>query len=274
MSALDDFTAYLAQAYACPIANFTAPAGAGARAVLAGRLHAQDVLAPDGGAMTHLRRAMQAAPTAVLHLDPDAARGIDPKQLHAALASAGLNAHFCGRAPSPTDGLVAVLGGANAAPTRADAPPDGFQVLAIVPVYNEADIIAQTLRDLIAQGLAVYLIDNWSSDDTLARTQAFLGRGLIGIERFPAQGPPRTYNLTDILRRVEEVAAAHPWADWMMLHDADERRRSPWLGVTLRSTTPSIPSAPTSKNTSAIASSAPMPAISTSAAPGSSAAAA
>jgi glycosyltransferase involved in cell wall biosynthesis len=233
MSALNDFTAYLAQAYACPITGLTASAGAGARAVLAGRLHVRDLFAPGAGAMAHLRDAMQAAPAAILHLDPNAARGIDPKQLHAALARAGLNAQFCGRAPSPTGGLVAILGGADAA-TPAASPPDGFQVLAIVPVYNEADIIAQTLRDLIAQGLMVYLIDNWSSDDTLTRARAFLGRGLIAIERFPAHGPPRTYNLTDILRRVEQIAAAHPWADWVVLHDADERRRSPWPGVTLR----------------------------------------
>ena len=112
--------------------------------------------------------------------------------------------------------------------------PEEFRVLAIVPVYNEEDVIAQTIRDLIAQGLEPYLVDNWSTDATLERARPFLGNGLLGIERFPPDRPRRTYDLQSLLLRIEEIAHDRQWASWVTLHDADERRRSPWPDVRLR----------------------------------------
>jgi glycosyltransferase involved in cell wall biosynthesis len=106
-------------------------------------------------------------------------------------------------------------------------------VTAIVPTFNEADVIASTVRYLISDGVGVYVIDNWSTDSTFDIVQQFEGRGLVGLERFPPRHAPTTYNLREILGRVEEVAA-HLDADWVVLHDADERRRSPWPGVGLR----------------------------------------
>src|SRR5690606_16142948 len=37
-----------------------------------------------------------------------------------------------------------------------------------------------------------------------------------------------------ILTRIEQIATDQAWARWVVLHDADERRRSPWPGVGLR----------------------------------------
>jgi glycosyltransferase involved in cell wall biosynthesis len=130
--------------------------------------------------------------------------------------------------------LLAVLerGGASEPPTG--AAPEEFRVVAIVPTYDEEDVVAQTLRDLIGQGLDAYLVDNWSTDATVERARPFLGRGLLAIERFPPDGPSPTYDLRALLGRVEAVAEGLPWASWVMLHDADERRRSPWPGTRLR----------------------------------------
>jgi hypothetical protein len=153
-----------------------------------------------------------------------------PCDLPAALASAGLEPAFVGRAPGGGASL-AILDNAAAAAPRSLAPP-AFRVLAIVPTYNEEDIIAQTLRDIIDQGLEPYVIDNRSSDRTIAR--AYEVQGLAGLETFPLYGASRTSDLLSLLLRVEEIAATHPWASWVMLHDADERRRSPWPGVRLR----------------------------------------
>ena len=77
---------------------------------------------------------------------------------------------------------------------------------AFVPTYNESDIIPHTLQYLTSQGIDVYVIDNWSSDDTLARARQFIGRGLIGLERFPPDGPTQTYEWRQMLGRVEELA--------------------------------------------------------------------
>ena len=72
------------------------------------------------------------------------------------------------------------------------APPE-FTVTAIVPAYNEADVIASTLRALDEQGVRIHLVDNWSTDDTVARAQA-LGLGdRLTVERFPHEGPNETY---------------------------------------------------------------------------------
>jgi glycosyltransferase involved in cell wall biosynthesis len=146
---------------------------------------------------------------------------------------ANLPASFFGNAPAPCRGCLAVFDSSERA-VNSLAPPSSFRVLAIVPTYNEEDVIAQTLGYLIGQGIEVYLLDSWSTDGTVEHARAFAGAGLVGLERFPPKGPTATYDLTALLRRVEEIAANENWADWVMLHDADERRRSPWPGVPLR----------------------------------------
>jgi glycosyltransferase involved in cell wall biosynthesis len=110
--------------------------------------------------------------------------------------------------------------------------PDGFRVLAIVTAYNEADIIASTIEALARDGIEVHVIDNWSTDGTYEIAERYRERGLVGLERYPIDPSPR-FDLEHLLLRVEEVAAAST-ADWVIHHDADERRRGPWGGIGLR----------------------------------------
>ena len=112
-----------------------------------------------------------------------------------------------------------------------------FSVVAIVAVYNEADVIGQVVADLIAQGVAVYLLDHRSTDETVAAVEPYLGRGLLGIERFPDEraGPGadgERFAWEAILRRKEALAGELD-ADWFIHHDADEFRESPWPGLGL-----------------------------------------
>ena len=116
------------------------------------------------------------------------------------------------------------------APHRA---PSSFRVVAIMPVFNEADVIEHTLRYLIYDHIGVYVIDNWSTDSTPDIVRQFEGNGVLGFERFPASGDPGTYDLRSILARVEQLATELD-ASWFVLHDADERRRTPWPDVGLR----------------------------------------
>lgn len=108
--------------------------------------------------------------------------------------------------------------------------------LAILAAYNEADVIAEVVEDLIAQGCDVAAIDNWSTDATwpiLNRLAARHGAH-VRIERFPEDGPARHYEWRRILRRKAQIAHGFP-GRWMLHTDADELRRSPFPGLDLAS---------------------------------------
>ena len=143
----------------------------------------------------------------------------------------------------PEPGVLAVLCADEARADRQAAAlaarEKPFRALAIMPAYNEADVIGPAIGALIAEGVDVYLLDHRSTDATVAAAQPWLGRGLVRIERFPDESGPGFDERNkdemvwkDILRRVEQVAHEHP-ADWCLFVNADEFRESPWPGVTL-----------------------------------------
>lgn len=112
--------------------------------------------------------------------------------------------------------------------------PGTFNVVAFVVAYNEVDIIGASLAKLVDDGVRPYLVDNWSTDGTAERASRLLGTGLFGLERFPPEGPSRTYEWERLLGRVEELTRSLE-ADWFVHHDADQFRLTPWgPGVTLR----------------------------------------
>ena len=218
------------------------------RSIILVRLSPADWM-DSGPLLAALRTYLDLAPAALLTCEPG--QGLrDPWEQHAPenapvpqpsewelfLIQQGLNVSFVGRlARDEADGLpqtvLAVLEN-NHRPRRCTAPR-GFRVVALMPTYNEEDIVSHSLGYLIEQGIEVYLLDNWSTDATVERARPFLGRGLIQIERFPASGPTGTYDLRSLLSRVEQICTEIE-ADWFVLHDADERRRSPWTGLNLK----------------------------------------
>jgi hypothetical protein len=107
-------------------------------------------------------------------------------------------------------------------------------VVAIVTVYNEEDIVVPSIDRLVRQGIGVYVVDTWSTDATYALVEQFRGRGLVGVERFPKEGPANNFELKTLLRRVEKITEEIK-ADWFIHHDVDEVRVPPWSGVDLRS---------------------------------------
>jgi hypothetical protein len=100
--------------------------------------------------------------------------------------------------------------------------------LAILPAYNEADVIGAVLEDLIGQGCQVHVLDNLSSDGTAEIACDFVGRGVVDVEMFVSD----RYTWAAMLRRVEEIALSHV-GRWIVLANADEFRESPWPGLTL-----------------------------------------
>jgi glycosyltransferase involved in cell wall biosynthesis len=104
-----------------------------------------------------------------------------------------------------------------------------LRVIALIAAHNEQRFIGPCLENLIRQGLDVYLIDNSSTDRTVAIAERFLGRGLMAIETFPRHG---MYSWGPLLARKEELAAALD-ADWFVHVDADEIRLPPNSGTTI-----------------------------------------
>ena len=117
-------------------------------------------------------------------------------------------------------------------PTSLPARPDSFRVLVIVTVFNEADVLEQLLARLTQGGAHVHVIDNWSNDATTEIVERFSDSGAVTSEQFPSSGSTGHFELERLLRRVEEVAA-DSGADWVIHHDADEIRQSPWPDVSL-----------------------------------------
>ncbi len=117
-------------------------------------------------------------------------------------------------------------------PHAVPARPTSFRVLVIVTTYNESDIIEQLLDRLHHDGVDVHVIDNWSTDATPAILERYATNSPVTWERFPAAGDTGHFELEKLLRRVEDVAA-QSGADWVIHHDADEIRQSPWPWVSL-----------------------------------------
>jgi hypothetical protein len=106
------------------------------------------------------------------------------------------------------------------------------RVVAIVSAFNEADVIGFTLEHLAEHGVASYLLDNGSTDDTVAAAEELLGSGLLGVESLPPL-EDGTVAWRRILERKVELSR-ELGADWYIHHDADEFREPPWPGMTLR----------------------------------------
>lgn len=106
--------------------------------------------------------------------------------------------------------------------------------LAIISTFNEKDVILEVVYHLLDQGLDVYIMDNWSTDDTYEiLINEYQNNKRVTITRFPSEKPEHNqYKWHDILSNKEKVAIESNY-DWIIHHDADEIRYSPWKDVKL-----------------------------------------
>jgi glycosyltransferase involved in cell wall biosynthesis len=90
-------------------------------------------------------------------------------------------------------------------------------------IRNEANYLPVVLQHLHEQGILVYLIDNDSTDNSLAIARRFEQKNILSIDRIPYNG---VYEWERILMHKEEVAQSIE-ADWLIHLDADEILESP-----------------------------------------------
>ena len=108
-----------------------------------------------------------------------------------------------------------------------------LRVAAVVHVHNDGDMVEEVVDHLCAEGVAVHLFDNWSSDGTWETAQRLVHEGKLShLERFPAGRAPESQLWAEQLDLTAAYATAVD-ADWVIHHDADEIRQSPWPGVSL-----------------------------------------
>ncbi len=168
-----------------------------------------------GDALDHYRRA--------LRLDPGSEQARRHVELLVSLISGSAPAEACVQAASVSE-LQA---------PRAGRP----RIIAIFAVFNEGDIIRPVIKDLISQDIECYILDHNSTDNSVEQIADLVGKGIIGIERFPQdcgmQIPDNTFSLRYILMRKEQLVRELGPA-WYINADVDEFRESPWPGLNLR----------------------------------------
>jgi glycosyltransferase involved in cell wall biosynthesis len=94
-----------------------------------------------------------------------------------------------------------------------------MNILAVLCIRNEESHLCHSLKNLIAEGIDVHLIDNDSTDSSLAIASQFLGRGLLAIDRLAWRG---SFSLSDQLGMKRAIIAARQGYDWIIHVDADE----------------------------------------------------
>jgi hypothetical protein len=112
------------------------------------------------------------------------------------------------------------------------ARPDLPKVVAIIATYNEADVIDCVIQHLVENGIAVYVVDNISTDNTVDAVKSWLGRGVLGIESFSTRADT-PFVWQEILDRKVKIAG-ELGAGWYIHHDADEMRYGPWPNLSLQ----------------------------------------
>ena len=108
-----------------------------------------------------------------------------------------------------------------------------MKIQCYMPVLNEADILPWSLFAMVSQGIQVHCIDGWSMDGSQElMSDSSWDDYRVTSEVFPEGGPSDQQVCRQILKRIEDLAAASD-ADWIIYSDADEIRRPKRPGETL-----------------------------------------
>ena len=100
-------------------------------------------------------------------------------------------------------------------------------------LFNEEDVVEETVQKLINSDIEIYILDNGCTDSTISRIQKYVGSGIIDIIKFTSvENGRQVFKLSDILEQFELAAKKLPH-EWFMISDADEIKYSPWQHLSL-----------------------------------------
>jgi len=102
------------------------------------------------------------------------------------------------------------------------------RIVAMMFVYNEADIVGQTIDHLASQGIELVVLDNGSTDGSYEIIKNYVGTGVLSVRRLESE----TFDATSMLRALHAMAIEY-LPDWMLITGADEFLESPYRGLTL-----------------------------------------
>jgi len=136
---------------------------------------------------------------------------------------------FKGRLGNTEESPVILIGGTD---MNYKEPARKLKVAALIHVYNESDMLRETIQFLITQGVHVHIIDNWSTDGSWEIVNTFPIMQ-VSRERFPAEGPSDHHELYMQCQYSEQLSKQLDF-DWFLHYDSDELKYSPWKNVTLQ----------------------------------------
>ena len=101
-------------------------------------------------------------------------------------------------------------------------------------VFNEEDIIEETVKKLVENGVDIYVLDNGCTDRTIEIINKYVGKGVVDILYFiTEEDGKKVFSLRDILEQFELAARKMPY-DWYLISDADEIKYGPWQSENVR----------------------------------------
>jgi len=98
-----------------------------------------------------------------------------------------------------------------------------LRVIGIMFVYNEADIIEQTITHMASQKIPLVVIDNGSTDGTFEILKKYEGSAILDLDRMVTE---QWYWWKMLRTLCERVSHHNP--DWIVHLDADEFLESPY----------------------------------------------
>ena len=93
-----------------------------------------------------------------------------------------------------------------------------MRIVALLAAYNEERFIASCIEHFAEQGVEIYLLDNGSTDGTVAIAEKYRKQGLAGVESIRRDS---CFALLPLLKRKEELCQELS-ADWFLHIDTDE----------------------------------------------------
>lgn len=105
------------------------------------------------------------------------------------------------------------------------------RISAVIPTYNEEDIIYWTIQNLVRQDIFVYVLDNESTDAT-ARIAKEFPSSCVSVRSFHTGGQFHERIQGECIRRCMRDLEMD--TDWLIKNDADEFLEAPFHGMYLR----------------------------------------